>query len=241
MLFYILECGIYLLNIAKCDIINLYFIFWNMELTMNLNPQDVVVVLKSLIDGNAGQVRQKADDAAEEEEMESKFLAASSSYAQLGEGLAMSASQVFRSVERAEDARLIYRLSPPSAAANMYRKHQPKFWPIRESLKEFLIHGVKYAFPVHRGGLVRGMPTAHAAPPINRQIAESSDLPPVWPDAEGTIRGLEFSPLYKNVPSAARRDPKLYELLALVDAIRDGRAREREIAIRELTARIDEL
>jgi hypothetical protein len=31
---------------------------------------------------------------------------------------------------------------------------------------------------------------------------------------------------------------KLYELLALVDAIRDGRAREREIAIRELKARL---
>jgi hypothetical protein len=35
------------------------------------------------------------------------------------------------------------------------------------------------------------------------------------------------------------KDRKLYELLALVDAIREGRAREREIAIRELTARID--
>jgi hypothetical protein len=38
---------------------------------------------------------------------------------------------------------------------------------------------------------------------------------------------------------AALQDPKLYELLALVDAIREGRARERELAIRELTARID--
>jgi hypothetical protein len=35
------------------------------------------------------------------------------------------------------------------------------------------------------------------------------------------------------------RDPKLHELLALVDAIREGRAREREIAIQELTKRID--
>jgi len=35
------------------------------------------------------------------------------------------------------------------------------------------------------------------------------------------------------------KDPKLYELLALVDAIRAGRAREREIAARELSARID--
>ena len=77
-------------------------------------------------------------------------------------------------------------------------------------------------------------------PPLSQQIAKSSEPPPVWPDPEGTVRGLEFSPLYKNVPAAARRDPKLYELLALVDAIRDGRVREREIAIRELTARIDE-
>jgi hypothetical protein len=53
------------------------------------------------------------------------------------------------------------------------------------------------------------------------------------------VRGIAFSPLYKNAPQAALRDPKLYELLALVDAIREGRSREREIAIRELTARIN--
>jgi hypothetical protein len=115
------------------------------------------------------------------------------------------------------------------------------FLPNRANLKEFLVHGAKYAFPVHRGGLVRGVPTAHAAPPLDQHFLESSDPPPVWPAAEGAMRGTEFSPLYKNVPQAALRDPKLYELLALVDAIRDGRAREREIAVRELTARIDSL
>ena len=203
---------------------------------MNLNPQDVVVVLKSLVDRSTRAAQQKAKDVADE--MEAKFLAAGSTYAELGEELAMSASQVFRSAERAEEAQLIYRL--PGRPAPGHTKDQTKFWPIRANLKEFLIHGVKYAFPVHRGGLVRGMPTAHAAPPLSQQIAESSEPPPVWPDPEGTVRGLEFSPLYKNAPAAARRDPKLYELLALVDAIRDGRAREREIAIRELTARIDE-
>lgn len=196
----------------------------------------MVVVLKSLVDGNARQAREKANDPPEE--MELKFLAAGSTYAELGAGLAMSASQVFRSAERAEEARLIYRLSATPASG--HTKNQPKFWPIRENVKEFLIYGVKYAFPVHRGGLVRGMPTAHAAPPLSKQFVESFEPPPVWPDSEGTVRGLEFSPLYKNVPAAARRNPKLYELLALVDAIRDGRAREREIAIRELTARIDE-
>jgi hypothetical protein len=206
---------------------------------MNLSPQDVVVVLKSLIDGSERAAQQQAKDAAEE--MEAKFLATackSSTYAELGEELAMSPSQVFRSVVRAEEARLLYRL--PVKPAPGHTKDQTRFWPYRENLKEFLIHGVKYAFPVHHGGLVRGIPTAHAAPPLSQQIAKSSEPPPVWPDPEGTVRGLEFSPLYKNVPAAARRDPKLYELLALVDAIRDGRVREREIAIRELTARIDE-
>jgi hypothetical protein len=203
---------------------------------MNLSPQDVVVVLKSLVEGSAKAAQQEATDVAEE--TAGKFLAAGSTYAELGEGLNMSASQVFRSAKRAEEAQLIYRLMGRPAAG--HQKEQTKFWPIRANLKEFLIHGVKYAFPVHRGGLVRGIPTAYAAPPLSREIVESSEPPPVWPDPEGTVRGLEFSPLYKNVPAAARRDPRLYELLALVDAIRDGRAREREVAIRELTARIDE-
>jgi hypothetical protein len=204
---------------------------------MNLNPQDVVVVLKSLVDRKARAAAEPpVQDVAED--IEAKFLAAgckSSTYAELGKELAMSASQVFRSVIRAEEARLLFRLTGPPR----YTKDQTRFWPVRENLKEFLIYGVKYAFPVHRGGIVRGVPTAHAAPPLKQHFAESSDPPPVWPDAEGSTRGVEFSPLYRNVPMAARRDPRLYELLALVDAIRDGRAREREIAIRELTARID--
>jgi hypothetical protein len=146
-------------------------------------------------------------------------------YAKLAGELALSSSQVFMAVERGRVARLL-------------ESHdQPK--PNRANLKEFLIHGVKYAFPAERGGTSRGVPTAYAAPPLNQLIVQSGDAPPVWPDPEGTVRGLEFSPLYHNVPKAARRDPKLYELLALVDAIREGRGREREIAIREIIARID--
>ena len=52
------------------------------------------------------------------------------------------------------------------------------------------------------------------------------------------VRGASFSPLYKLAPGAAERDSKLYELLALVDGIRGGRAREREIAIKELKQRL---
>ena len=85
------------------------------------------------------------------------------------------------------------------------------------------------------------MPTAHAAPPLNGQIAADGDLPPVWPDAEGGVRGVTLEPLHRAAPKAARKDPTLYEILALIDALRDGRVRERQIAERELSARLRRL
>jgi hypothetical protein len=110
--------------------------------------------------------------------------------------------------------------------------------PLKKSLAEFLIHGVKYAFPPDHGGLTRGVPTGYAAPPLKDMISQPNEPPPVWPDPDGDTRGYEFSPLYKSVPRAASKDKILYELLAIVDAIRDGRAREREIAIKELKTRL---
>jgi hypothetical protein len=57
----------------------------------------------------------------------------------------------------------------------------------------------------------------------------------VWSHGEGTVRGLTLESLHKAAPEAARRDPALHELLALVDGFRDGRGRERRLAERELT------
>ncbi|MGA7381050.1 MAG: hypothetical protein WBX03_09375 [Terriglobales bacterium] len=181
---------------------------------MNLRPQDVVVALKLLASGTRVWT-----------------------YADLGESLGMSASHVLMSVVRADASRLLDAAATQPPRGRRGRALFPE--PNRANLKEFLIHGVKYAFPVERGGPTRGVPTAESALPLNRHFPEPFPLPSVWPHAEGSTRGIAFSPLYKNVPSAALRDPKLHELLALVDAIREGRAREREIAIRELIARID--
>lgn len=85
------------------------------------------------------------------------------------------------------------------------------------------------------------MPTAYAAPPLSGQIADNGDLPPVWPDSEGDVRGVTFELLHKAAPKGSRRDPVLYELLALIDALRDGRARERQLAEKELSARLRRL
>ncbi|MEW6112676.1 MAG: hypothetical protein AB1664_11155 [Thermodesulfobacteriota bacterium] len=145
------------------------------------------------------------------------------SYPSLAEELAMSPSGVYGSVQRAIACKL---LDPV--------KKRPR----RAAVEEFLIHGVKYVFPPQRGGLTRGIPTSYAAPPLASQIVQSAEYPPVWPYARGAVRGYSFSPLHKAVPQAAEKDARLYELLALVDAIRGGRAREVSIAIQELKARL---
>lgn len=106
------------------------------------------------------------------------------------------------------------------------------------ALEEFLVHGLKYAFPAEHGEVTRGIPTSYAAEPLKSEITISNDLPPVWPWHEGDTRGVGLEPLYKSVPHAALRDPALYQLLALVDAIRDGRARERNLAERDLAHRL---
>ena len=141
--------------------------------------------------------------------------------AQVAADLALSPSQV-HSLKRLERSRLI---------------DVETGRPLLKAVEEFLIHGVKYAFPVQHGQATRGIPTAHAAPPLKERISQV-DLPPVWPDAEGDVRGVTLEPLHKAVPKAARRDPALYELLALIDALRDGRAREGQLAERELSARL---
>jgi len=71
-------------------------------------------------------------------------------------------------------------------------------------------------------------------------ILESpNELMPVWPDPDGEMRGVALKPLFHSVPKAAREDPKLYEWLALVDALRTGRARERELAAKIIGSRLD--
>lgn len=143
-------------------------------------------------------------------------------YAQLSNELGMSASEIHSSVRRSAGAGLI--------DAKTKKVH-------RGALAEYLIHGVRYAFPVVRGSICRGVPTAYAAPPLSDEF-QDDDLPPVWPHPEGTVRGYAVTPLHSSAVEAARRNRPLYQLLALVDALRCGRARERAAAVRELKQRL---
>jgi len=146
-------------------------------------------------------------------------------YASLAAELGISASQLHDAIRRVLRARLAV-------------KRAGAVVPRIRNLEGFLVHGLAYVFVPERGEMTRGLPTAHAAPPLAQQIVQDGEPPPVWPDPSGEVRGISFKPLCKSAPHAARADPALYELLVLVDAIRDGRARERTIAVRELKQRL---
>lgn len=139
----------------------------------------------------------------------------------LAEWLHISQSEVSKSLTRSKYAGLI-----DSSGKKVSRL----------AVMELLQYGIRYVFPQQPGAIVRGIPTSHAAPPLNAII--KSEEPYVWPSAKGIMRGQSILPLYPSVVEAVKKDDKLYALLALVDAIRVGRAREKEMAIKELKKRI---
>jgi hypothetical protein len=107
---------------------------------------------------------------------------------------------------------------------------------MKSALLEFLEHGLKYVFPQQPGAIVKGIATAYSAPPLVDEIQSNEFV--VWPYAKGNIRGQAIEPLHPNVPAACLDDKNLYELLALADALRIGRKREKSLAIEELKKRL---
>lgn len=106
----------------------------------------------------------------------------------------------------------------------------------KQALLEFLQFGIRFVFPVRPGPLMRGIPTSHSASPLNNIIISNEAY--VWPSAKGTVRGSAIVPLYSSVVKAVERDPVLHEMLALVDALRVGKVREKNLAIEELRRRL---
>lgn len=143
-------------------------------------------------------------------------------YAEKARRLGMSASEVHSAERRLSEARLF------DADRKVIRKN---------SMLEFLVHGVPYVFAVSPKEWTRGVPTAWAAPVLVDKVSQGNQPPPVWPDPEGRVQGVAVKPLYGSVPKAVKDDPELYDLMALVDALRIGRVREKKIAEEELKRR----
>lgn len=125
-----------------------------------------------------------------------------------------------------------------SIASNLAIKSNERAKVNRRNLIEFVQHGLKYVFPAKPGAPQRGVATGFAAPMLEGKLVSSGADIYVWPHPEGNRRGLSIAPLFKSVPDAALKDARLYELLALVDAIRTGNQREANLAQRTFEKRM---
>lgn len=143
----------------------------------------------------------------------------------LGAELGLVVSAIHGCIGRCEQARLLSR------AAGGIRA-------VRPALLEFVIHGARYAYPAVQGTLTRGMATSLAGPSLREYFDQSKAMPPVWPDPLGESYGPSLTPLHHIVPEACRRDKGLLDVLTLLDAVRVGAARERELASKLLEERL---
>lgn len=204
---------------------------------MLLKPQDLLVALKLVALGNERWT-----------------------YARLAKELGLSASEAHAGVHRClrsgllvenitvdlDDpatheellSRDVYRVKPRLRRALQANESGNLVRPHDRFLAEFVIHGARFVFVPDRLPLSVGVPTSHSAPAFAGVFAPgSTDF--VWPHPNGQVRGQGVEPLHPNVPFAAMQDAKLYEMLALFDALRVGRARERGMAINRLAAILD--
>lgn len=146
-------------------------------------------------------------------------------YAELASAMSLSVFEAHACVARLTAARLLTDVD----GAPML---------VMTAFRPLLLLGAPYFFPAVRGEVTVGFPTAYGVEPLKSKVMFSDDLPPVWPHPDGPVRGVTLLPLYPRLPLAAQLDPKLYELLALFDALRMGQAREREMARKMLEERL---
>lgn len=212
---------------------------------MQLKPQDFLVALKLVAWGD-----QRWTYARLAQEL---GLSVSEAHAAVKRGLLAGLLLQNRSSEVSEaDPAAVLAVQEPQGIYRLTRKRVRRRRagadevgladnPVRphgHNLAEFALHGAKYAFPGVRLPLSVGVPTSHSAPAFAGVFAPgSTDF--VWPHPNGSVRGVGVEPLHPAVPFAAMQDATLYELLALFDALRVGKARERGMAIERLQALID--
>ncbi len=185
-----------------------------------LKPQDIVILLK-ILSTMALAAQGDAEDVLSQN--------------RLAMLLCMSPSEVNAGIKRL----VLSGLLGPTLKNDPHNKIV--FLPIKEACLECLVSAVKYFFPVQLGGYTRGIPTAFAAPLFKKLIVLGNDPIPVWPHAEGEKRGLCLEPLYRSVPSSLIKhpDPLFYDLLVLVDTIRIGKAREKNMAAKLLREKLN--
>lgn len=141
----------------------------------------------------------------------------------LASSLSISAGEVSESLKR-------------SAYSGLLSADKKRVMPT--AFLEFAIHGLRYVFPTKPGAMTRGMLTAFSGPALSGHILSEQKI--VWPYVVGSDLGFAIEPLYPGVPEACEKDATFYELMSLIEALRIGKARERQLAAEILENRFYE-
>ena len=136
----------------------------------------------------------------------------------LAGSLSISVGETHAAIERSKAAGV---LGTPRGRLNVGRR---KFF----ELVSVAMPQVYYAV---RGSVETGVPTAMHAEPLRGVFSKDGrPIPLVWPYGLGSVKGESLLPLYPTVPRAVEHDPALHRLLALVDVVRVGDAKDRKLA-----------
>ena len=108
----------------------------------------------------------------------------------------------------------------------------------RSAALEFILHAVKYVFPIELGALGAGVPTAISAPAHKSSVVQNGDDVYVWPLLKGKVRGQLIMPFYPRLAEAALKDEEFYNMMSAIEILRMGRAREKKSAEQFLERKI---
>ena len=101
----------------------------------------------------------------------------------------------------------------------------------RRKLIDLVTVAVPQVYYAVRGSVELGVPAAMHAEPLEGVFSrDGRPIPLVWASDLGTVRGESLLPLYPTVPRAVQHDPALHRLLALVDVVRIGDAKDRRLS-----------
>lgn len=139
-------------------------------------------------------------------------------YADLAAHMNVPASAVHTAVKRLIDARLM----------TSGTEGRPRI--LVEQTIEFICFGASYVFPAKIGPVSLGLPTGAHASPMSEVLNVSEDMKLVWASPAGSFRGESISPIHHKLPDLALQDESIYRLGVIVDSIRVGGAREKNIA-----------
>lgn len=88
----------------------------------------------------------------------------------------------------------------------------------KTAIKELIVHGIKYFFPIEESGIGRGYPTGPSSPFFKNKV--HSDNTYVWAHEDGNQRGIITNSIIHKVPISVIDDDKLYLFLSVIDVYR---------------------